>query len=554
MDREEPDQHFDAVVVGAGFAGMYALHRLRGLGLSVRVIEAGADVGGTWYWNRYPGARCDVPSMEYSYSFSPELEQEWEWTEVMAGQPEILTYAQHVADRFDLRRDIDFGTRVVSAVRDDAANTWTITTDSGDRLTATWCIMATGCLSAVNVPDIEGIDDFEGEVLHTGRWPEPPPDLARRRVGIIGTGSSGVQSIPVLAEQAGCLHVFQRTAVYTFPAGNKPLRADVQQAYKESYAEVREMQRTSPVGFSGFRPLKKEGGQAPVSAVIDTDGARHRPRIVDATPDERREAFERYGYGVFQAFGDVYKDLTANEIACDLYRDRLFELIDDPETAEALAPRGYPLGCKRQVIDSGYYPTFNRADVTLVDLRREPLVRVTTTGIETTEREIELDVIVLATGFDAMTGALNRIDVRGRDGLALRDAWSTGPRTYLGLQVAGFPNLFTITGPGSPSVLANMIVAIEHHVDWIADTITHVRSGGHATIEPTPDAQDAWVDHVNEVAQGTMYVAPTCASWYLGANIEGKPNVFMPYVGGLGRYRARCEEVVANGYEGFAIR
>jgi len=541
-----PTDRFDAVVVGAGFAGMYMLHKLRQAGLSVRVVEAGTDVGGTWYWNRYPGARCDVPSMEYSYGFDPDLEQEWEWTELMAAQPEILRYAQHVAERFDLRRDIVFSTRVVAASFDDDAAEWTVTTDTGRTLRATFVIMATGALSAANLPDIPGIDRFAGTLLHTGRWPKEPVDLARR-VGIIGTGSSGTQAIPVIAGQAAHLHVFQRTPGFTFPANNKPLRDDVQAAYKEHYREVRERQRSSVAGFSNWSPISK-ASKRPA-------GTPRPPRqnLRDLGPEQRAEAWQQYGFGVFQRFRDVYQDLEANELAVELYADHVRSVVHDGEVAEALIPKGYPLGCKRQVLDTDFYEAFNRDNVTLVDLRRSPIVEITETGVRTTEGHVELDVLIFATGFDAMTGALERIELRGRGGRTVQDAWANGPRTYLGLQVAGFPNLFTVTGPGSPSVLANVIVAIEQHVEWITDCIDHLRSNGLRTIETTDEAAEAWGRHVNEVAEGTMYVAPSCNSWYLGANIPGKPRQFLPYVGGLGRYRARCDEVVANGYEGFVL-
>lgn len=546
--REPVVERFDAVVVGAGFAGMYLLHRLRGAGFTAVAVEAGSDVGGTWYWNRYPGARCDVPSMEYSYSFSEELQQEWTWSEVMSPQPEILAYARHVADRFDLRRDIRFDTRVTSATWDEAERRWTVRTDRDDLLVARFAIMATGALSATNTPDLPGLDSFAGTLLHTGNWPHAPVDLGRR-VGIIGTGSSGVQAIPVIAEQAQHLHVFQRTPVFTFPANNKPLRDDVQQAYKEHYGEVRERQRHSPTGFANWSPLRKTAKRPDAAA-----GPRPpRPEILATTADERAAAWAERGFSVFQYYRDVYKDLDANELACQLYRDHIGQVVTDPAVAQRLMPTDYPLGCKRQVLDSGYYETFNRPNVTLVDLRAEPLVEITSTGVRTEASEVDIDVLVLATGFDAMTGALDRIDIRGRGGAALRDRWAGGPRAYLGLGVAGFPNLFTVTGPGSPSVLANVIVAIEQHVDWITDCLLHLRENGLTAIEPDEAAQDAWAEHVNEVAEGTMYVAPSCSSWYLGANIEGKTRTFMPYVGGLGRYRTRCDEVAANGYDGFVL-
>ncbi len=549
-----PATDVDAVVVGAGFAGMYLLHRLRRQGRSVVVFEAGSDVGGTWWWNRYPGARCDVPSMEYSYSFDPDLEQEWEWTELMAGQPEILRYARHVAERYDLRSGIEFDTRVTGARWDEDRQRWTITTDTGRTVGARWCVMATGCLSVPNTPDLPGLDRFAGTTLHTGLWPEEPPDLTGQRVGIIGTGSSGVQAIPELAKQAGHLTVFQRSPVYTVPANNRPLRPEVIAEFKARYPEIRERERNSVSGFLGPAALRQPRPSG-ASSTPSTPSTQSTPKrgLLDLSPAEQQAEFDANGPGAFMRFRDVYLDPEANEVACALFRREIDKLVDDPEVAEALKPVEYPLACKRQVLDTDYYTTFNRDDVTLVDLRRDPLVAITADGVQTEAGEVELDVLVLATGFDAMTGALTRIDIRGREGERLTDTWADGPRTYLGLQVAGFPNLFTVTGPGSPSVLANMIVAIEHHVDWIMNCIDAVEGRGAATIEPTVEAVDTWVDHVNEVAEHTMYTAPSCNSWYLGSNIEGKSRVFMPYVGGLGRYRRRCAEVVAEDYQGFVI-
>jgi cyclohexanone monooxygenase len=530
---------FDAIVVGAGFGGLYALHRLRQQGLTVRVLEAGSDVGGTWYWNRYPGARCDVPSVEYSYSFSKELEQEWDWSEVMAAQPEILEYAGHVADRFDLRRDIQLDTRVASAAFDEARRVWRVETEAGEVFEARFCLMATGCLSSPNTPPIEGAEDFQGAVYHTGQWPREGVDFTGRRVGIIGTGSSGVQSIPVIAEQAEHLTVFQRTPNYTMPAGNRPLTDEDRKRAKAVIDQLRQAERESMAGIVlGF------GGNPLV--VPDR-------QILDTTPEERKALVEREGFEAIRYFEDVPIDPEANEIACEMYREQVRRVIDDPETAEKLMPRGYPLGCKRPVIDTDYYATFNRDNVTLVDLRRGGIERITPTGIQTEQGFFELDALVYATGFDAMTGTLLRIDIRGRDGRRLADHWEAGPRTYLGLQMVGFPNLFTITGPGSPSVLSNMIVSIEQHVDWIADCITHLDEHGLSTIEATVEAEEKWIEHVNEVAEGSMMTAPSCNSWYLGANIPGKPRIFMPYVGGVGEYRRRCDEIAARGYEGFRL-
>jgi cyclohexanone monooxygenase len=540
MNARSMARDFDVIVVGAGFAGLYALYRLRGQGLSVRVIEAASDVGGTWYWNRYPGARCDVSSIEYSYSFSKELEQEWDWSEVMAAQPEILRYANHVADRFDLRGDIQLDTRVASAHYGADRKRWRITTETGDDFDARFCVMATGCLSSPNTPVIEGADDFAGPVYHTGRWPREGVDFTGVHVGIIGTGSSGVQAIPVLARQAAHLTVFQRTPNYTVPAGNRPLSEADRERTKAAYDQIRKSERESMAGLIfGFGG----GGEF----LIPTES------ILETSAEEREAALSAEGFAALRRYLDVQTDPAANEIACEMYREQLRRIVRDPETAEGLSPRGYPIGCKRPVIDTGYFETFNRDNVTLVDLRRGGIERITATGVKTAQGDFEVDALVYATGFDAMTGALLRIDIRGRDGVPLKTRWEAGPRTYLGLQVQGFPNLFTVTGPGSPSVLSNMIISIEQHVDWISDCIAYLDERGLATIEPTEEAEEKWIAHVNEVAKGTMLTAPSCNSWYLGANIPGKPRIFMPYVGGLGEYRRRCDEVAARDYEGFVL-
>jgi cyclohexanone monooxygenase len=529
-----PERHLDAVVVGAGFAGLYMLHRLRGLGFSARVFEAGDGVGGTWYWNRYPGARCDVESMDYSYSFSDELQQEWTWSERYAAQPEILRYINHVADRFDLRRDIQLSTRVTSATFDEATGRWTVETDRGDRVSARFCIMATGCLSTTQVPKIPGLDAFRGSRYHTGHWPHEGVDFTGRRVGIIGTGSSAIQSIPIIAEQAAHLFVFQRTPNFSIPAHNAPLDREFERRVKGSYAEFRRQARESRVGFVVER--------SDASALAVTD-------------DERRYQYEkrwrRGGLGFTATFADLLTNPEANETAAEFCRERIREVVRDPAVAEVLVPRDYPVGTKRMCVDTRYYETFNRPNVTLVDIRRSPIETVTPDGLRTRDGAYAFDSLVLATGFDAMTGALLAVDIRGRAGRTLREAWAEGPRTYLGLAIAGFPNLFTITGPGSPSVLSNMIVSIEQHVDWIADCLAHLRAHGHATIEATAAAQEGWVSHVNEVGHATLY--PRANSWYMGANVPGKPRVFMPYIGGVGAYRQICDDVAAKGYEGFAL-
>jgi cyclohexanone monooxygenase len=532
-DGDAPEQ-FDVVVVGAGFAGMYMLHRLRGLGLSVRVFEAGGDVGGTWYWNRYPGARCDVESMEYSYQFSDELQQEWEWSERYAPQPEILRYANHVADRFDLRRDIRFDTRVASAVFDEGADRWTVTTEDGLAVTSQFVIMATGCLSSTNIPEFPGIDSFEGQSFHTGRWPHEPVDFTGQRVGVIGTGSSAIQAIPIIAEQADDLTVFQRTANYAVPAHNGPLDPEVQQAIKADYAGLRERNAQMVTAFGSRTPANEA-----FASMTD--------------PEELEREFEARwqtgGLPFLGAFSDLLILPEANELAAEFVRRKIREIVADPDVAELLSPRTV-IGCKRLCVDTGYYATFNRPNVHLVDVSETPIDEITPKGIRVGDREYEFDTIVYATGFDAMTGALLSIDIRGRRGETLREHWAAGPRTYLGLGVVGFPNLFCITGPGSPSVLTNMIASIEQHVEWIADCITYLREHGHRTIEATLPAEDEWVDHVNMIANVTLY--PSCNSWYLGANVPGKTRVFMPLLG-FPPYVERCNQVAADGYDGFEL-
>lgn len=525
-------QDVDVAIVGAGLAGCYALYRVREMGLRAIVFEAGDGVGGTWYWNRYPGARCDIESLEYSYQFDRELQQEWEWKERYAAQPEILEYINHVADRHDLKKDIRFETRVQSAHYEANAARWHVETDRGDRVRARFSVMATGCLSSANLPDFHGLETFQGETYHTGRWPHEGVDFSGRRVGVIGTGSSAIQSIPIIAEQASHLTVFQRTPTYSVPAHNAPLDSEVAARVKADY--------------EGFRARNKE---MPFGAFADVEGREE--SALEASPDEREAHYERWwqsgGLTFLASYGDLMFDPEANATASEFARRKIHEIVDDPETAALLTP-DQRIGCKRLCADSGYFETYNRPNVSLVDVRKAPIQEITPSGLRTADAHYELDAIVFATGFDAMTGALHAIDIRGRDGLPLREAWSAGPRTYLGLQTVGFPNLFTVTGPGSPSVLSNMIPAIEQHVDWIADCIAYLDAHGKSRIEPTPEAQDAWVDHVNEVADLTLYRG--CNSWYLGANVPGKPQVFMPYIG-FDTYLAKCHEVVENDYEGF---
>ena len=546
-------ERYDVVIVGAGFAGMYGLHKFRSQGLSVKVFEAGSDVGGTWYWNRYPGARCDVPSIEYSFGFSEELEQEWDWPEVFSAQPDILRYANHVADRFNLRKDIQFESRVTEVLFLEESGDWRISVGETYQCHAKFCVMATGCLSVPNTPEIEGADQFRGQVLHTGRWPKEEVDLSGKRVGVIGTGSSGVQAIPELAKMSGHLYVYQRSPVYTVPANRKAMREEVQQEFRKNYREIRRLQQHNFGGVSNFR-LTESVRRPQADRANRKDAASAMPaKILGLSEEARKQLIAEQGLGVLLSFADVYSDLEANEVANRLFREEIAQIVDDQNVAAGLLPNDYGLGCKRQVLDRDYYETFNRSDVTLVNFKETPLERITPNGIKTSDAEQELDVLIYATGFDAMTGALLKSNVVGKNGVALQDKWQFGPAAYLGLQISGFPNLFMVTGPGSPSVLCNMLVAIEQHINWISDCISHMEGNGLSQIEPTEQAEDQWVVQVNQVAEGTMYTAPSCNSWYLGANIPGKPRIFMPYVGGYPQYKARCDEIVANGYEGFSL-
>jgi len=527
----------DAVVIGAGFSGLYMLHRLRDMmGLSVRVFEAGGGVGGTWYWNRYPGARCDSDSYIYCYSFDEDLWREWEWSERYPEQYEIQAYLEHVAERFGLKRDITFNAAVTAAAFDEAAGTWTVTTEAGEQVTARFLITGVGALSASNTPKFAGIDSFRGASYHTGRWPHEEVDFTGQRVGVIGTGASAVQAVPLIADQAAELTVFQRTANYIVPARNGPVDPAVTAARKQDYAGIQERVRASYFGFE-LTFLEQSALEA-------------------SEEDIRRELMARWDEGGFGIWLGSYVDIFFNDEANAKVRaflhDRIREVVDDPETAELLIPKGYPFGCKRNPLDSGYYETFNRPHVRLVDVKSNPITAITPDGVRLADgAEYPLDAIVYATGFDAMTGPLDKIDIRGRGGRLLRDKWAQGPRTYLGLASAGFPNLFTITGPQSPSVLSNMPVSIEQHVEFIARIIGDMRDRGLATIEPTEQAEDAWVTHNQELAQATLF--PTADTWYMGANIPGKPRVFLPSLDFVGPYRQKCDEVADSGYDGFVL-
>ena len=535
----DPDraQVYDAIVVGAGFSGLYQLHKLRDdLGLKVRVLEKGEGIGGTWYWNRYPGARCDSESYYYCYSFNKEIEQEWEWTERYPEHPEIRRYLDFVADRLDLRRDIQLGAEVTGASFDGTRNRWRIDTAGGERFEAPFLVTAVGCLSSANVPDIEGLETFEGRWYHTGAWPHDGVDFAGKRVGQVGTGSTGIQAAPVIAAEAAHLTVFQRTANYSVPARNRPMSRDEVREIKASYPEIWAKARRGTNGH----PFD-----------VSTRSA------LSVSDEERRaiyeKAWERGGLRFRASFGDVLASQAANDTASDFLRRKIGEVVKDPEVAERLTPRDHGFATKRPPIDTDYFETFNRDNVLLVDLKKEPIVAVTERGIRTTARDYELDIIVFATGFDALTGPLLSLNIAGEGGIRLRQAWAEGPRTYLGLQTPGFPNLFTITGPGSPSVLCNMPLAIEQHVDWITDTIRHMRENGLQRIEAKPEAAETWVESVNEAANATL-LPMASSSWYLGANVPGKPRVFMPYAGGLARYAEICDDVSRDGYRGFALR
>jgi cyclohexanone monooxygenase len=527
---------YDVVVVGAGFAGMYMLHRLRGQGMTARVYEQGDGVGGTWYWNRYPGARCDVESMQYSYSFSEELQREWDWSERYAPQPEILKYANHVADRFNLRPDIQFNTRVERAGFDENANTWAVTTSDGKTVTAKYVVLATGCLSNAKMPDIKGLDGFKGKVYHTGYWPHETVDFTGQRVAVIGTGSSGIQSVPIIAEQASELTVFQRTANFSIPARNAVLTDAERQWFRQKYPEIRRFAR--------------EEARNGIYTEMPDRGA------LDDGDNERRTKYEsrwsKGGLTFMSVYNNLALDKTANDTAADFVREKIAEIVRDPETAKLLQPNNHPIGSKRICIDTDYFATFNRPNVTLVDIKTNPIEEITANAVSAGGKDFEVDALVLATGFDAMTGSVAKIDIRGRNGQTLNQKWAEGPKTYLGLMSAGFPNLFIITGPGSPSVLSNMIVSIEQHVDWIADCVAYMRDHHLETMEANRDAEDKWVTHVNEVAYTTLY--PQANSWYMGANVPGKPRIFMPYIGGVGPYRQVCNDVAAKGYEGFVMQ
>jgi len=527
--------HFDAIIIGAGVSGMYMLHRLRESGLTTRVYEAGGGVGGTWYWNRYPGARCDTDAYLYCYTFDKDLLQEWDWSGRYPGQQEILSYLEHVADRFDLRRDIQFNTRVTGARFRESDGTWDVRVDNGGRVTARFLITALGCLSAAQMPDIKGRERFAGASYHTSAWPHESVDFRHKRVGVIGTGSTGVQAIPVIAAEADHLYVFQRTANYSVPARHERVDCQVLRDVKDRYEEIWNKCRTTTAGY----PIDP----SPMS-------------VLQLSEAERRAHYEQWwaegGFVHVYIFDDIWLDRRANDTAAEFIRAKIRATVKDPDTAEKLTPFDHPFGSKRPLIDTHYFETYNRNNVTLIDIRHAPIAEITSTGIQTVDDHYELDIIIFATGFDAMTGAYNRIDIRGRGGVALKAKWSNGPRAYLGHAVAGFPNLFMVAGPGSDAPLTNYPLCIEGHCNWIAGAIAHAQECGTGTIEAEADAEDAWVNHVRELAEPTLYMQAD--SWHLGANVPGKPRMFPMYLGGLAAFRAKCDEIAAGGYKGFLVQ
>ena len=532
-DRPTPD--VDVVVVGAGIAGLYLAYRLSRAGHRLRVFEAGDDLGGTWYWNRYPGARVDVPSIDYMYSFDPNWQRDWQWSEKYATQPEILRYLNHIADKHDLRRHITFSTRVRQAGWDDGASLWRVRTDGGDDVSARFVVMATGCLSMPKQAEVDGLESFTGEVYFTSRWPHDPVDFTGKRVAVIGTGSSGVQSIPVIAEEAREVVVFQRTPTFSIPARNGQVSPERLALFAANEADYRSAARMSPGGIPMERSI------TPTFSVSEA---------------ERQQRYERaWGIGeLFEAinvYADVLSNPAANHEFAEFFRNKIRAIVDDPQTASDLCPTDYPVATKRPCLDTNYYATYNLPHVRLVNVRKHPIRQITETGIDTAHEAFTFDAIVFATGFDAVTGAITAVDITGRDDAALMDKWADGPQTYLGLTTAGFPNLFLITGPGSPSVLSNMAVSIEQHVDWVLDCLGHLRAHGFAAIEPTAMAEAGWTQHVNDCADITLF--PAANSWYMGANVPGKPRVFLPYPAGVDFYRATCDEVVARDYLGFKL-
>ena len=528
------EKKFDVVVVGAGFGGMYMLHKLLGLGFNATIVEAASGVGGTWWWNRYPGARCDVESLEYSYSFSDDLQQEWEWSQKFSEGPEILEYANHVADRFGLREHINFNTKINSVTYDDSNHIWTLKSLNGDVYKSNYCVMATGTLSDPNEPKFNGLHDYQGDWYLTGKWPHEGVDFQGKTVGIIGTGSSAVQAIPVIAKDAKHLTVFQRTANYSIPANQQVLPPEEVAEVKANYSEIRQQARQDQAGI-GRR-------------------ARAEVNIFEVSPEEREAEFQKRwdkgGTGFTAAYKDILETDEANAIAAEFVKRQIKKIVKDPKVAELLCPTN-TIGCKRLCADTEYFETYNRDNVNLIDINSNPIEGLYEKGIKTQDQNFEFDIVIFAIGFDAMTGALKAMNIVGKNGVELNKKWEEGPVTYLGLSVSGFPNLFTITGPGSPSVLSNMITSIEQHVEWIAGCISYMHENQKVEIDADIQSEEDWGEHVEEVASATLRYG--CNSWYVGANVPGKRRIFMPYAGGIPKYNEKCEEVSNNGYKGYTL-
>ena len=534
FSETQQEDSTDVVIIGAGYAGLCMLHRVRQIGLSVRVYERAPDVGGTWYWNRYPGARCDVESLDYQFAFSDELQRGWRWKERFAEQKEILAYLNYVTESLKLRPYIQLDTAVTNATYCEEERGWNIVTQKGDKIRATFCVSAVGCLSTPRIPDIKGLSRYQGRWIHTGEWPGEEINFAKKNVGVIGTGSSGIQIIPVLAQEAKSLTVFQRTPNFSIPAKNQSHSDAYINEYHDSFLEKRKAASTTVYGNVTWSSY---------------------PSALDVSDEERNKIYERYweegGAGFMVSFADVLTDIRSNNYAAEFVRSKISEMVRDKDLAKVLQPRDHPLGTKRICVDTDYYHTYNRNNVRLVDVKNAPIKEITKNGVRTEKEIYEVDMLIFATGFDAMTGTLLNIDIRGRDGIKLSSKWRAGPLTYLGLTVSGFPNFFIITGPGSPSVLSNMVLSIEQHVDWIGNCMSDLKKRGAKSIEARVNAENSWVEHVIDVADRTLYTQ--CESWYKGANIPGKPRVFMPYVGGIGYYKEQCDNVANSGYKGFKI-
>lgn len=525
----------DVAIVGAGFAGLYAIKRLSDAGFSIQAFEAGDGIGGTWYWNHYPGARVDLECWDYSYSFSPELQDEWDWKEKYPTAQELMSYLNYVADKFKLRDHIQFNTRVASAEFLEKENLWLIRTSDGKELKSRFLVPATGGLSVPKPPEIPGIETFKGEAYHTGRWPRVEPTFEGKRIGVIGTGSSGVQTIQALAGKCKHLTVFQRTAVFVVPAKNHPLTPEMRQRVRATYTERRNLSRLTRFGIPASMPTES---------------------ALEATPEERHAKYQNAWInsqllGFRQCYGDILSNLDANNTVAEFIRGKIREIVKDPATAEKLMPRGFPFGTKRPCLGDTYYSVFNRNDVSLVDLKSTPIVKIVPEGVVSSEGLIELDMLIFATGYDALTGALTKIHVKGVGGKTLTEKWTSGAKAYLGLMSAGFPNLFTVTGPGSPGPLANMSMSIEQHIDWISNCIQYMHKNGFVRIDADKQYESNWMEHVQEVVGRTLY--DKANSWYRGANVPGKPQIFLPYLGGFGNYTKKCEDVAKAGYEGFKL-